>query len=55
MSRQGGGPGLGEVLAIIAVCTAIACVIGNARGQRYGCEDRGQEIRGLECVDKKEK
>lgn len=55
MSRQGAGPDVKVVLVVIAVCAAIACVIGNARGQRDGCEHEGKQIRGLECVEKKEK
>ena len=52
---QGGGPRVGHVLTALAVAGAIACVIGNGLGQRRGCESQGKQIRGLECVEKKEK
>lgn len=39
----------GVVLVILAACV-IAFVIANAQGRRDGCEHRGGEQVGLECV-----
>lgn len=51
MSQQGHGPDLRGVVLVAAVVAVIACVIGNAKGQKDGCEAEGRQIRGLECVE----
>lgn len=47
---QNSEPSLKGVLIVLAVGMAIACVISNAAGKRDGCEHRGGEQVGLECV-----